>query len=165
MWLGPITCNGNWGIWGQSYANHTWFKLEWLWWIFCWCEKIPLDDSFANCLLILDCSMALCCTCNGRNAIYKRCVCTHSGRPYISCLPLKTDHCVNQPRAGKTSASVSGDPLMVGSNKNDDGSDGTAHMLPGTNCASDPRYVLDTSNTCTNVDSLPFLYLFPFSFS
>ena len=24
----------------------------------------------------------------------------------------------------------------------------------GTNCASDPRYVLDTSNTCTNVDSL-----------
>ena len=45
---------------------------------------------------------------------------------------------------------------MVSSNKNDnDGSDGTGHMLPGTNCASVPRYVLDTSNTCTNDDSLP----------
>ena len=88
-------------------------------------------------------------------------VCAHSGRPCTSCLPLKTDHCVNQLRAGGTSASVSGDPLMVGSNKkdddgsDDDGSDGTAHMLPGTNCASDPRYVLDTNNTCTDVDSLP----------
>ena len=50
---------------------------------------------------------------------------------------------------------VSSDILMVSSNKNDDGSDSTAHMLSGTNCASDPRYVLDTSNTCINDDSLP----------
>ena len=38
-------------------------------------------------------------------------------------------------------------------NKNDDGSDGTAHMLPGTDSASDLGYVLDTSNICTNDDS------------
>ena len=107
-------------------------------------------------LLILDCSMVPCCTCNGRNAICKRCVCACSGRPYTSCLLLKTDRCINQLRTGGTSASASGDPLMVNSNKNDDdGSDGTAHMLPGTNCASDPRYILDTSNTCTNFDSVP----------
>ena len=106
---------------------------------FCWCEK-TLDDSFANCfscLLILDCSMVPCCTCNGHNTICKRCVCAHSGRLCTSCLLLKMDHCVNQLRAGRTSASVSGDPLMVSFNKNDDDglddddSDGTAHMLPG----------------------------------
>ena len=83
-------------------------------------------------------------------------MCTHSGRPCTSCLPLKMDRCVNQLCAGGTSAYVSSDILMVKSNKNDnDGSDSTAHMLSGTNCASDPRYVLDTSNTCTNHDSLP----------
>ena len=103
--------------------------------------------------------MAPCCTCNGRNVICKQCVCACSGRPCTSCLLLKTDRCINQLRAGGTSASVSGDPLMVSSNKDDegsdnDGSDGTPHILPGTNCASNPRYVLDTSNTCTNVDSL-----------
>ena len=104
-----------------------------------------MDDSFANCtpcLLILDCSMVPCCTCNGRNAICKRCVCARSGRPCTSCLSLKTDHCVNQLHADGTSASVSGNILMVSSSKNDDdGLDGTAHMLPGTNGASDPRYV------------------------
>ena len=43
---------------------------------------------------------------------------------------------------------------MVSSNKNDDNSlNGTDHVLPGIDCASDPRYVLDTSNTCTNNDS------------
>ena len=48
---------------------------------------------------------------------------------------------------------------MVSSNKNDDdGSGGTGHMLPGTNCASVPRYVLDISNTCTNDTCYPFLY-------
>ena len=40
---------------------------------------------------------------------------------------------------------------MVSSDKNnDDGLDSTACVLPGTICASDPGYVLDTSNTCTN---------------
>ena len=82
-------------------------------------------------------------------------MCARSGRPCTSCLSLKTDHCVNHVHADGTSASVSGNILMVSSNKNDDdGLDGTAHMLPGTNGASDPRYVLDTSNTCTNDDSL-----------
>ena len=100
--------------------------------------------------------MVPCCTCNGRNAICKQCVCACSGRPCSSCLPLKTDRCVNQLCAGGTSAYVPSDILMVSSNKNDDNcSDSTAHMLSGTNCASDPRYVLDTSNTCANDDSLP----------
>ena len=34
------------------------------------------------------------------------------------------------------------------------GLDSTAHMIPGTDCASDPMYVVDTINTCTNDDSL-----------
>ena len=91
--------------------------------------------------------MAPCCTCNGRNTICKRSVCVHSGRPCTSCLPLNTNRCVNQVRAGAISTSVSVDILMVSSNKNDDdGLNGTAHLLPGTDCASDPRYVLDTFN-------------------
>ena len=82
------------------------------------------------------------------------CVCARYGRPCTSCLPLKTGRCINQLRAGGTSTSVSGDILLVSSNKsNDDGSDGTAHVLSGTASASDLRYVLDTSNTCTNDDS------------
>ena len=43
--------------------------------------------------------------------------------------------------------------MVSSNNNNDDSSDGTAHMSPGTDCASDPKYVLDTSNTCTNDDS------------
>ena len=36
---------------------------------------------------------------------------------------------------------------------NDNGLDSTAYVLPGTHCASHPRYVLDTSNICTNDES------------
>ena len=62
--------------------------------------------------------------------------------------------CVNQLRTGGTSTSVSGNILLVSSNKSDgDGSYGTAHVLPRTDSASDLGYVLDTSNTCTNDDS------------
>ena len=42
---------------------------------------------------------------------------------------------------------------MSSNKSDDDGSDGTAHVLPGTDSASDLGYVLDTSNTCTNDDS------------
>ena len=61
-------------------------------------------------------------------------VCVHALEGLV---PLKMDCCVNQLCAGRTSTSVSGDPLMVSSNKNDDdGSFNSAHMLSGTNCAS-----------------------------
>ena len=39
--------------------------------------------------------MAPCCTCNGKNAVCKRCVCFRSGRPCVSCLPLRECRCVN----------------------------------------------------------------------
>ena len=39
--------------------------------------------------------MAPCCTCNGKNAACKRCVCVRSGRPCVSCLPLRERCCVN----------------------------------------------------------------------
>ena len=42
-------------------------------------KRYPWMNSFANCssyLLISDCSMAPCYTCNGHNANCKRCVCT-----------------------------------------------------------------------------------------
>ena len=42
---------------------------------------------------------------------------------------------------------------MVNTNKNgNNGLDSIAHMLPGTDCACDPRYVLGTRITCTNDD-------------
>ena len=39
--------------------------------------------------------MAPCCSCNGKNAVCKRCACVRAGRPCISCLPLKFHHCSN----------------------------------------------------------------------
>ena len=39
--------------------------------------------------------MAPCCTCNGKNAVCKRCVCVRSGRPCVSCLPLREHRCIN----------------------------------------------------------------------
>ena len=39
--------------------------------------------------------MAPCCTCNGKNAVCKRCVCARSGRPCVSCLPLRNGNCTN----------------------------------------------------------------------
>ena len=43
--------------------------------------------------------MAPCCSCNGRNAVCKRCICVRSGRPCVSCLPLKEKRCSNILRA------------------------------------------------------------------
>ena len=39
--------------------------------------------------------MAPCYSCNGKNAVCKRCVCACSGRPCISRLPLKEKKCAN----------------------------------------------------------------------
>ena len=39
--------------------------------------------------------MAPCCSCNGCNAVCKRCACVHAGRPCTSCLPLKMHRCGN----------------------------------------------------------------------
>ena len=39
--------------------------------------------------------MAPCFSCNGKNAVCKRCACVRSGRPCISCLPLKFRRCSN----------------------------------------------------------------------
>ena len=39
--------------------------------------------------------MPSCCSCNGRNAVCKRCVCTQAGTPCSSCLPLKMKCCMN----------------------------------------------------------------------
>ena len=39
--------------------------------------------------------MLPCCSCNGRNAICRRCVCVRAGRPCVSCLPMKLDNCMN----------------------------------------------------------------------
>ena len=39
--------------------------------------------------------MAPCCTCNGKNAVCKRCVCVQSERPCVSYLPLRERRCVN----------------------------------------------------------------------
>ena len=39
--------------------------------------------------------MAPLCTCNGKNAICKRCVCVRSGHPCVSCLPLRERRCIN----------------------------------------------------------------------
>ena len=36
-----------------------------------------------------------CCTCNGRNAVCKRCVCSRAKKPCSTCLPLKDNRCVN----------------------------------------------------------------------
>jgi len=36
-----------------------------------------------------------CCSCNGQNAVCKRCVCARSGTPCINCLPLKAKNCGN----------------------------------------------------------------------
>ena len=36
-----------------------------------------------------------CCSCNGRNAVCKRCVCTRAKKPCSTCLPLKDNKCVN----------------------------------------------------------------------
>ena len=40
--------------------------------------------------------MALCCTCNGRNAVCKRCICVHNNRHCVSCLPSRSGKCSNQ---------------------------------------------------------------------
>ena len=45
--------------------------------------------------------MLSCCSCNGRNAVCKRCVCAHAGRPYSSCLPMTQNNCVNIPSYGR----------------------------------------------------------------
>ena len=39
--------------------------------------------------------MAPCCTCNGKSAVCKRCVCVRSGCPCVSCLPLRELRCSN----------------------------------------------------------------------
>ena len=39
--------------------------------------------------------MMPCCTCNGRNAVCKRCVCARAKKPCSTCLPLKDNRCVN----------------------------------------------------------------------
>ena len=36
-----------------------------------------------------------CCSCNGRNAVCGRCVCVRSGRPCVSCRPLRESRCAN----------------------------------------------------------------------
>ena len=52
--------------------------------------------------------------------------------------------CINKLCADATLASVSGDILMVSSNKKDDsGLDVTTYVLPGADGASYPSYVLD----------------------
>jgi len=39
--------------------------------------------------------MVLCCICNRKHGICKRCFCVQSGRPCVSCLPLRERHCIN----------------------------------------------------------------------
>ena len=39
--------------------------------------------------------MPSCCSCNGKNAVCKRCVCARARRPCTSCLPLSSGRCVN----------------------------------------------------------------------
>ena len=37
----------------------------------------------------------LCCSCNERNAVCKRCVCACTKKPCSTCLPMKENKCVN----------------------------------------------------------------------
>ena len=39
--------------------------------------------------------MPSCCSCNGKNAVCKRCVCARARRPCTSCLPLGSGKCIN----------------------------------------------------------------------
>ena len=41
--------------------------------------------------------MPSCSSCNGRNAVCKRCVCARAGRHCSSCLPMSRNSCVNVP--------------------------------------------------------------------
>ena len=62
-----------------------------------WLTVFGAQTSFVRyyCILDLQCDMALCCSCNGKNAVCKHCVCARTRRPYTCCLPLGTGKCVN----------------------------------------------------------------------
>ena len=64
--------------------------------------------------------MPSCCSCNGRNAVCKRCVCARAGRPCSSCLPMSRNSGVNVPSYRRDMSSTDG---MVLSNKNGSSSD------------------------------------------
>ena len=52
--------------------------------------------------------MAPCCSCNGKNAVCKRCACVRAGRPCNSCLLLKFHRCSNILASRAGSAADSG---------------------------------------------------------
>ena len=59
--------------------------------------------------------MALCCYCNGKNAVCKRCACVHAEMPCTLCLPLKL-HCCGNILASHTGLAANSG--MVGTNGN-----------------------------------------------
>ena len=82
--------------------------------------------------------MAPCCSCNGKNAVCKRCACVRAGRPCTSCLPLKFHRCSNSLASRAGLAANSGE---VGINENETSviSDGAHVMNLSTRPANDPR--------------------------
>ena len=71
--------------------------------------------------------MPSCCSCNGRNAVCRRCVCVRVGRPCTSCLPMKFSKCVNllSSRAASQSVLPAGRPVPSGGSM---ASDSSAHV-------------------------------------
>ena len=62
--------------------------------------------------------MPSCCSCNGKYAVCKRCVCACTRRPCTSCLPLGSGKCINslanrQSKLSLTDTSSDVDPSAV----------------------------------------------------
>jgi len=96
----------------------------------------------------------LCCICNGRNAVCKRCTCARAKKPCSSCLPMKMKKCANTLPSCVDS--------VIESSRNNDGvrvlSDGltTDHLsnvlaMDHVSCAAEPRYDLH-ANTSARVN-------------
>ena len=90
--------------------------------------------------------MPACCSCNGRKAVCKRCVCARSGRLCVSCLPLKEHRCANTPRA--TTATNGPDDGVVRVDLDTPSRDDRPTLSPGFSRYDDS--VSDISKSCVH---------------
>ena len=118
-------------------------------------KQVTFGLILVPCVLLISTAtpMLQCCSCNGKNAVCRRCMCAHAGRPCSSCLPMKIRRCVNTGAQGADSQPAMSSAGEVCTKKNNPAAlqplPASVNLSPGSEryvlCASDSD-VCDTQN-------------------